>query len=117
VRVGGVLKVGSLHNGVHRARLLAHAAVDALGHVDVVPGSRVNENKYSTKCGSPLTFGLNVHTDTGRRRRYLRRRRRRSRRRRFTIGRVLLLSNVSYRHAKKEDKEEEVHSRSSACSG
>ncbi len=31
------LKVGALHDGVHRARLLAEAAVDALGHVDVVP--------------------------------------------------------------------------------
>lgn len=27
-----------LHNGVHRTRLLAEAAVDAFGHVDVVTG-------------------------------------------------------------------------------
>lgn len=27
-----------LHNGVHRTRLLAEAAIDAFGHVDVVTG-------------------------------------------------------------------------------
>ena len=37
VRVRGVLEVGALHDRVHRARLLAEAAVDALRHVDVVP--------------------------------------------------------------------------------
>ena len=37
-RLGGVLGVGALDNGVHGARLLAEAAVDALGHVDVVAG-------------------------------------------------------------------------------
>lgn len=31
-----VLHVGTLDNGVHRARLLAVATVDALGHVDIV---------------------------------------------------------------------------------
>ena len=31
-----VLVVGALHDGVHGAGLLAHAAEDALGHVDVV---------------------------------------------------------------------------------
>lgn len=36
--LGGVLGVGALDNGVHGARLLAEAAVDALGHVDVVAG-------------------------------------------------------------------------------
>ena len=35
-RLGGVLKVRALDNGVDRTRLLAEAAVDALGHVDVV---------------------------------------------------------------------------------
>ena len=34
----GVFGVGALDNGVHGARLLAEAAVDALGHVDVVAG-------------------------------------------------------------------------------
>jgi hypothetical protein len=34
----GVLGVGALHDGVHGARLLAEAAVDALGHVNVVAG-------------------------------------------------------------------------------
>lgn len=37
-RLGGVLGVGRLDNGVDGARLLAEAAVDALGHVDVVAG-------------------------------------------------------------------------------
>ena len=37
-RLGGVLGVGALDNGVHGTRLLAEAAVDALGHVDVVAG-------------------------------------------------------------------------------
>ena len=37
VRLGRVLKVGALDDGVDGARLLAEAAVDALGHVDVVP--------------------------------------------------------------------------------
>jgi hypothetical protein len=32
------LKVGSLHNGVHRASLLAEATVDAFGHVDIIAG-------------------------------------------------------------------------------
>mmetsp|Transcript_41709 Transcript_41709/g.102751 ORF Transcript_41709/g.102751 Transcript_41709/m.102751 type:complete len:233 (-) Transcript_41709:112-810(-) len=36
VRVGGVLEVRALHDGVHGARLLAEAAEDALRHVDVV---------------------------------------------------------------------------------
>lgn len=36
--LGGVLGVGALDNGVDGARLLAEAAVDALGHVDVVAG-------------------------------------------------------------------------------
>lgn len=38
VRLGGELEVGALHDGVHRTRLLAKAAVDAFGHVDVVAG-------------------------------------------------------------------------------
>jgi hypothetical protein len=37
-RLHGVLGVGALHDGVHGARLLAEAAVDALGHVNVVAG-------------------------------------------------------------------------------
>ena len=37
VRVRRVLKVGTLDNGIHGARLLAEPAVDALCHVDVVP--------------------------------------------------------------------------------
>mmetsp|Transcript_39253 Transcript_39253/g.93942 ORF Transcript_39253/g.93942 Transcript_39253/m.93942 type:complete len:241 (+) Transcript_39253:181-903(+) len=36
VRLRRVLEVGPLDDGVHRAGLLAEAAVDALGHVDVV---------------------------------------------------------------------------------
>merc|ERR1719352_1730880 len=36
VVLSGELKVGSLHDGVDRARLLAETAVDALGHVNVV---------------------------------------------------------------------------------
>jgi len=36
VRLGGELKVGPLDDGVHRARLLTEAAIDALGHVDVI---------------------------------------------------------------------------------
>src|ERR1043165_3717414 len=35
-RLGGELEVRSLDDGVHRAGLLAEAAVDALHHVDVV---------------------------------------------------------------------------------
>ena len=38
VRVGGVLKVGPLNDGIHRTCLLAEAAVDALCHVNVVAG-------------------------------------------------------------------------------
>ena len=38
VRFGGELKVGSLHDGIDGTGLLAVSAVDALGHVDVVPG-------------------------------------------------------------------------------
>ena len=37
VGLGGELEVGSLHDGVHGTGLLAEPAVDALGHVDVVP--------------------------------------------------------------------------------
>ena len=37
-RLGGVLGVGALDDGVDGARLLAEAAVDALGHVNVVAG-------------------------------------------------------------------------------
>lgn len=37
-RLGGVLGVGRLDNGVDGARLLAEATVDALGHVDIVAG-------------------------------------------------------------------------------
>lgn len=37
-RLGGVLGIRALDNGVYGARLLAEAAVDALGHVDVVAG-------------------------------------------------------------------------------
>ena len=36
--LGGVLEVRSLHDCIHGAGLLAVTAVDALGHVDVVPG-------------------------------------------------------------------------------
>ena len=34
----GELEIRSLHNGINGAGLLAEAAVDALCHVDVVPG-------------------------------------------------------------------------------
>ena len=37
MRVRRVLKVGTLDDSIHGARLLAETAVDALGHVDVVP--------------------------------------------------------------------------------
>lgn len=37
-RLGGIFGVGALDNGVNGARLLAEAAVDALGHVNVVAG-------------------------------------------------------------------------------
>ena len=40
VGLGGVLEVGPFHDGVHRASLLAEAAVNALGHVNVVPVDR-----------------------------------------------------------------------------
>mmetsp|Transcript_35132 Transcript_35132/g.56716 ORF Transcript_35132/g.56716 Transcript_35132/m.56716 type:complete len:233 (-) Transcript_35132:122-820(-) len=36
VRLCGVLKVGSLHDRIDRARLLAEAAEDALSHIDIV---------------------------------------------------------------------------------
>jgi hypothetical protein len=39
VRFGGELEVGSLHDGIDGTGLLAVSAIDALGHVDVVPGS------------------------------------------------------------------------------
>lgn len=35
--LSGEFEVGPFHNGINGARLLAEAAVDALGHVDVVP--------------------------------------------------------------------------------
>jgi hypothetical protein len=38
VRLSCKLKVGTLHNGIHGAGLLAESAVDALCHVNVVPG-------------------------------------------------------------------------------
>jgi len=38
MRLGGVLEVGSFNDGVDRTRFLTESAVDALGHVDVVPG-------------------------------------------------------------------------------
>ena len=38
VSLGAELEVGPLHDGVHGTCLLAEAAVDALGHVDVVSG-------------------------------------------------------------------------------
>ena len=38
VGLGGELEVGPLHDGVHGTGLLTEAAVDALGHVDVVSG-------------------------------------------------------------------------------
>ena len=41
-RFGGELKVGPLHNGVHRAGLLAQATVDALGHVNVIAACQTN---------------------------------------------------------------------------
>lgn len=37
-RLGGVFGVGALDNGVDGAGLLAEAAVDALGHVNVIAG-------------------------------------------------------------------------------
>lgn len=37
VRLSSILEIGALDDGVHGARLLAHTAVDALGHVDVIP--------------------------------------------------------------------------------
>src|SRR5581483_3146027 len=36
--LGGELEIGALDDGVDRAGLLAHAAIDALDHVDVVAG-------------------------------------------------------------------------------
>src|SRR4029077_9988352 len=36
--LGGELEVGALDDGIHRAGLLAEAAIDALDHVDVVAG-------------------------------------------------------------------------------
>src|SRR5204862_5915994 len=35
-RFGGEFEIRTLHDGVHRARLLAQPAIDALDHVDVV---------------------------------------------------------------------------------
>jgi hypothetical protein len=43
----GELKVWSLDNGVHGTSLLAEAAVDALGHVDVI-----SLYIYDVKCYS-----------------------------------------------------------------
>ena len=40
--VGGVLEVWAFHDGVDGAGLLAVPAVDALGHVDVVPDAHPN---------------------------------------------------------------------------
>jgi hypothetical protein len=37
-RLGRILGIRALHNGVHGAGFLAEAAVDALGHIDVVAG-------------------------------------------------------------------------------
>ena len=38
MRLCGKLVVGSLHNRIYRAGLLAKSAIDALGHVNIVPG-------------------------------------------------------------------------------
>lgn len=50
-RLGGVLGVGALNNGVDGAGFLAETAVDALGHVDIVTGG-------SARAVGTL-FGLN----------------------------------------------------------
>ncbi len=47
VGLGRVLKVGALHDGVDRARLLAEPAEDALCHVNVVAGGAAREIRGS----------------------------------------------------------------------
>ena len=37
--LSGELEVGALHDSIHGAGLLAEAAVDALGHVDIIPAA------------------------------------------------------------------------------
>ena len=49
VGLGGELKVGPLHDGVDGASLLAEAAVDALGHVNVV--SRCSSSAITSLLG------------------------------------------------------------------
>lgn len=51
VSLSGELEVGTLHDGVHGACLLAEATVDALGHVNIISGGS------ATSVGTRL--GLN----------------------------------------------------------
>lgn len=53
VSLRGELVVGALHDGIHGARLLAEAAVNALGHVDIVTG------RSATAIGT--RFGVNCN--------------------------------------------------------
>ena len=57
VGLRGELKVGSLHDGVHGAGLLAEPAVDTLGHVDVVSGG--------SPCAIAPLLGLNSNSLKG----------------------------------------------------
>lgn len=37
-----ILKVGTFNNGINRTSLLAESTVDALGHVNIIPGKDTN---------------------------------------------------------------------------
>ena len=54
VGLRGELEVGPLHDGIDRAGLLTEAAVDALGHVDVVsccsPGTIASLLSFNSNC-------------------------------------------------------------------
>lgn len=64
-RIAGLQTCTHLHDGVHRTRLLAEAAVDALGHVDVV-ASRPPAAVASSLCfnGDGLETGREPRTPT-----------------------------------------------------
>jgi len=76
----------------------------------LVPGSRVVDNRHSTEVRAPLTLSVHAHTDARRRRRRRRRMRRRRRRRRSNVGRVLVLNTPPLRRSRR------INVGSSACS-
>ena len=50
MRLGSELVVRSLHNRIHRTGLLTETTVDALGHINIVPGG----------SSSPVLTGLGL---------------------------------------------------------